>query len=198
VQGTKADPVQFTDYFVITLYRFHILHANSRNTGAVHIFYYHLPFQRSIDCLDFHIAERISSWEFQFRRKYIDMDKFFLNPATTDPSIIICGILCHFFCDLTEFQSEKRRCILRTSYGIQFQSHIAYLMISEIQADFIPFCKMTGRKILNLISLMDFRKNLFCFYNIYYSNRTYHCLDKFWRTCLCFFYKFIIGYSNHI
>ena len=126
------------------------------------------------------------------------MDEFFLDPATADPSIIICGILSHLFCDLTKFQSEKCRCILRASHRIQFQSDISYLMITEIQTDLISFCKMIGRKIFDVVLLINIRIYIFCFYDIYDRNRTDYCLDKFRCTRFCFFYKIIIGYSNHI
>ena len=126
------------------------------------------------------------------------MDEFFLDPATADPAVIICGILSHLFCDLPEFQSEKCRCILRASHRIQFQSDISYLMITEIQADLVAFCHVVGGKILNVIFFADIRINILCFYDIYDRNRTDYCLDQFRCTCFCFFYKIIVGHADHV
>ena len=71
-------------------------------------------------------------------------------------------------------------------------------MITEIQADPVAFCHMIGGKIFDVIFFRNLRKNLLCLYDIYDRNRTDYCLDKFRCTRFCFFYKIIIGYSNHI
>ena len=118
LQRAEANTVKSSDHLVITFYRFHIFDTNCGNTGAAYIFDNELPFQGGINCLNLHVTECISSRKFQFYRKDIYMNKFFLNPATADPSVIIFGILCDFFCNLCKFQSEKCRCILRTPYRV--------------------------------------------------------------------------------
>ena len=142
LQGTKTDTIQSADHFILTFHRLHIFHSDRRNTGTEYIFHYHLPFHGSVYSFDLHITEGISSRKLQFCRKNIDMDKFFLYPASADPSVIVCRILGHLLGDLSELQSKKCRCVLRTSYRIQLQGHVSYLMISKIQTDLVSLCKM--------------------------------------------------------
>ena len=126
------------------------------------------------------------------------MHKFFLDPATADPSVVVFGIFCHFFCNLTEFQSEKGRGILRTTHRIQFQGNIPNLMVTKIQTKLVAFCKMIRRKIFDVIFFVYIRIYFFCFYNIYNRNRANYCLQQFRRTCFRFFYEIIIGHTDHI
>ena len=126
------------------------------------------------------------------------MDKFFLDPAPADPSVIICGVLCHFLCDFSKFQPEKCRCILRTSHRSQFQGHISHLMVAEIQTQPVPSGKRMTGKVFHRICLFHFRIYTIRLHNIHNCNRFYHCFIKLWRTGFCFFHKFFVGHTDHI